>query len=77
MIAPVYNINLDLEAEYKTMVDDLIKFSTIFFVTIFLYCSIHPTANKTVERNIIEIYSLIILGIVSYHLVVNLIVRFS
>ena len=75
MISPIFKINLDLETEYKLLIDDIIKFSTIFFVTIFLYCSIHPVTNKTLEKNIVEIYSLIVLGIVAYHLVINLIVK--
>lgn len=72
----LYEITLDIDQEYKDLVNDLVKFSTVFFVTVFLYCNVHPVANKTLERNIVEIYSLLCLGIVAYHLVVKLFVGF-
>lgn len=74
---PLYEIKLDIDQEYKDLINDLVKFSTIFFVSVFLYCNVHPVANKTLERNIVEIYALLCLGVLAYHLVVKLFVGFK
>lgn len=73
----LYDIKLDMEERYKDLIRDLLKFSTVYFVAAFAYCQIHPKVSKLVENNIIELYCLVMLGVVSYHLVVNVFVQFT
>ena len=73
----MYNIKLEMEDRYKTLIDDAVKFSTVYFVAAFGYCQTHRKLSKYVEDNLIELYCLLLLGLVAYHMILTLFVKFS
>ncbi len=73
----MYNIKLDMEDRYKALINDAVKFSTVYFVAAFGYCQTHRKLSRFVEDNLIEMYCLVLLGIVGYHMILTLFVKFS
>lgn len=72
----LYTIRTELDKEYKDFLNDLIKLSTLYFTAVLLHCSFNPKPAKIIEQLGIEIYILLVLGLLAYHLVIRLVVVF-
>ena len=72
----LYVIRTELDKEYKDFLNDLVKLSTLYFTAILLHCSFNAKPAKIIEQLGIEIYILLVLGLLAYHLVVRLVVNF-
>ncbi|CAL5226432.1 g9281 [Coccomyxa viridis] len=65
----LYEAVLDIEDEYRVMLDDMLRFTVVAFVAVFLYCSSHPKRAAAVDELVVEAYVYILLGIAAYHMV--------
>ena len=73
---PVYEVRTELDREYKDFLNDLVKLTTVYFVAVYLHCTLNAKPAKLIEALGVEIYALLVLGLVAYHLVVKLLVKF-
>ena len=72
-----YNLQYDVDDEYKQLYNDLIKFITILIVlNIIMYIS-NPSQNVLLGSNYIKLMASIILGISTYWLVISKIIVFD
>lgn len=72
-----YNLQYDVDDEYKQLYNDLIKFITILIVlNIIMYIS-NPSQNVLLGSNYIKLMTSIILGITTYWLVISKIIVFD
>ena len=72
-----YNLQYDIDDEYKQLYNDLIKFITILIVlNIIMYIS-NPSQNVLLGSNYIKLMTSIILGITTYWLVISKIIVFD
>lgn len=72
-----YNLQYDVDDEYKQLYNDLIKFITILIVlNIIMYIS-NPSQNVLLGTNYIKLMTSIILGIATYWLVISKIIVFD
>jgi hypothetical protein len=72
-----YNLQYDVDDEYKQLYNDLIKFITILIVlNIIMYIS-NPSQNVLLGANYIKLMTSIILGIATYWLVISKIIVFD
>lgn len=72
-----YNLQYDIDDEYKQLYNDLIKFITILIVlNIIMYIS-NPSQNVLLGSNYIKLMTSIILGIATYWLVISKIIVFD
>ncbi len=65
----LYEAVLDIDDEYREMLDDMMKFTVVAFVTMFLYCSSHPKRAPAIDEMAVEAYVYILLGVAAYHMV--------
>ena len=68
--------NIISEDDYVNMFNDLIKMATILFVVNLLMFMNNPTENKILSMVYIKLCIFILLGIVTYWLVVKNIIQF-
>lgn len=65
------NLNLNIDEEYKPMVNDLIKYSVMFLVlNILMYIS-NPKTNKIMSESFTKIMIFSLLGLTTYWLIVK------
>lgn len=69
-------VQAGMDPEYLEFVGDAIKLTSVYFVALFLHCTIHPKPAKLLEAYAVEIYALLMLGLLAYHLVVKRVVAF-
>jgi hypothetical protein len=65
----LYEAYLDIDEEYRVMLDDMLRFTVVTFIAVFLYCSSHPRRPAAVDEMVVEGYVYILLGIAAYHMV--------
>ena len=63
--------------EYKDLVNDIVKFCTILIVLNFLMFLSNPTDNKFLGMAFVSFMIYIILGIITYWLVVSKVILFD
>ena len=72
----LFNID-NLDPEYKDLYNDVVKFTTILVVVnLFMFLS-NPTQNAFLGGNYIKFMTFIIMGIVTYWLVISKIIKFD
>jgi len=72
----LFNID-NLDPEYKDLYNDIVKFTTILVVVnLFMFLS-NPTQNAFLGGNYIKFMTFIIMGIVTYWLVISKIIKFD
>lgn len=76
-MSALYEIKLDIDPEQKAFVEDAVKVSTIYLVVLFIHCSVHTDTLEVVSKYSIEIFCLMLLGVAFYHLVINLLLKFT
>ncbi|CAL8463339.1 g2873 [Coccomyxa elongata] len=67
-MSALYEAVLDIEDEYRVMLDDMLRFTVVAFVAVFRYCSSHPKRAAVVDELVVEAYVYILLGIAAYHM---------
>ena len=70
------NLNLNIEEEYKPMLNDLIKMFTILVVVNVLMYISNPSQNKLLGESYIQLLIFILLGVCTYWLVINKLVKY-
>lgn len=72
----LFNID-NLDPEYKDLYNDIVKFTTILVVVnLFMFLS-NPAQNAFLGGNYIKFMTFIIMGIVTYWLVISKIIKFD
>jgi hypothetical protein len=72
----LFNID-NLDPEYKDLYNDIVKFSTILVVVnLFMFLS-NPSRNTFLGGNYIKFMTFIIMGIITYWLVISKIIKFD
>jgi len=71
-------LNLEnLDEDYKNLYNDLVKYTTILVVVnLFMFLS-NPSANSFLGGNYIKFMTYIIMGILTYWLVISKIIKFD
>jgi len=72
-----YNLQYDVDDEYKQLYNDLIKFMTILIVLNMIMYISNPAQNVLLGSNYIKLMTSIILGITTYWLVISKIIVFD
>mgnify|MGYP006104769851 CR=1 FL=1 len=72
-----YNLQYDVDDEYKQLYNDLIKFMTILIVLNMIMYISNPSQNVLLGSNYIKLMTSIILGITTYWLVISKIIVFD
>ena len=72
-----FTLKLDVDNEYKPLIQDILKFSTVFFVGVLVFAMSYGTMPKAQERLLLDIYSVSLLGLTFYHLIFKYIVSFD
>lgn len=70
-------LEYNVDEEYKQLYNDLIKFSTILIVLNFLMFASSPADNVFLGGNYIRLMICVLLGIVTYWLVISKIIVFD
>jgi len=64
-------LNLNIDEEYKPMINDLIKFTVMFLViNILMYIS-NPKTNKIMSETFLKLMIFALLGLSTYWLIVK------
>lgn len=67
----------NLDPEYKELYNDIVKFSTILVVVnLFMFLS-NPSQNAFLGGNYIKFMTFIMMGIVTYWLVISKVIKFD
>lgn len=77
MSEALFTIKLDVEDAYKPLIEDILKFSSVFFVGILVFCMSYGSMQKAQERLLLDIYSVSLLGLTFYHLIFKYLVSFD
>ena len=67
---------LEIDGEYKNVVEDIIKYSTIFFVINILVYLSYPS-KSLLNKTFCDVYSFLVIGILAYHLIIKKILVFK
>ena len=70
-------INTKNSSDYNSLYNDLIKFLTILIVVNILMFVSSPTKNKLLGSNYIKFMSYVLLGILTYWLVISKLILFD
>jgi len=70
------NLNIDIDDEYKPMLNDLIKMFTILVVVNVLMYISDPSQNKLLGESYIKLLIFILLGVCTYWLIINKLVKY-
>ena len=77
MSEALFTLKLDIDDAYKPLIQDILKFSTVFFVGISVFAMSYGTMPKAQERLLLDIYSVSLLGLTFYHLIFEYLISFQ
>ncbi len=77
MSEALFTIKLDVDDAYKPLIQDILKFSCVFFVGILVFITSYGSVPKAEERLLLQIYSVSLLGLTFYHLIFKYLVSFD
>ena len=75
MSETLFNQNID--KEYVPLANDLIKFTVILFVVNFLMFISNPGQNRLMGGSYTKLMIYVLLGVITYWLVINKIIKFN
>jgi hypothetical protein len=73
---PVFDLNTTLDREYNEFLEAVVYFSTVYFTAVVIHYNAHQKPLKFIEQYGVEVYALVVLGLLAYHLVVKQLVSF-
>ena len=76
-MSSLWQINLNINKEYLPMIEDLYRMAIIQIVAQILYYCSNPSNNYLFDETFIQTFSFILIGIISYWLILKKIVIFS
>jgi hypothetical protein len=73
----ILSFNSKIDKDYKNLYNDLIKFTTMFLVVNLLMFISNPNKNVFLGENYVKLMTYILLGLVTYWLVISKVILFD